>query len=169
MQITGTHFNYYLICHRKLWLFANGVQMEQNSDAVYEGKLIHENSYKERSDRYKEIAIDGIQLDWFDAKNNVVHEIKKSDKKEEAHEWQVKYYLYVLEQNGVNATGLLEYPKLRKTSEVFLTEPDRKYIEEAKLDIENIIHAETVPPKLPKSKCKNCSYFDFCYSNEPEE
>jgi CRISPR-associated exonuclease Cas4 len=51
----------------------------------------------------------------------------------------------------------------------FLTEPDRKYIEEAKLDIENIIHAETVPPKLPKSKCKNCSYFDFCYSNEPEE
>lgn len=21
MNITGTHFNYYLICHRKLWLF----------------------------------------------------------------------------------------------------------------------------------------------------
>jgi CRISPR-associated exonuclease Cas4 len=45
MQITGTHFNYYLICHRKLRLFANGIQMEHTSDAVYEGKLIHETSY----------------------------------------------------------------------------------------------------------------------------
>ena len=85
MQITGTHFNYYLICHRKLWLFANGVNMEQTSDVVYQGKLIHENSYKQRSERFKEIAIEGIQIDYFDSKNNVVHEIKKSDKKEEAH------------------------------------------------------------------------------------
>lgn len=45
MQITGTHFNYYQICHRKLWLFANGINMEHNSHLVYEGKLIHEESY----------------------------------------------------------------------------------------------------------------------------
>ncbi|MDD4227554.1 MAG: Dna2/Cas4 domain-containing protein, partial [Mariniphaga sp.] len=49
MHITGTHFNYYLICHRKLWLFANGINMESNSDLVYEGKLIHETSYSRRS------------------------------------------------------------------------------------------------------------------------
>lgn len=166
MQITGTHFNYYLICHRKLWLFANGVNMEQTSDAVYQGKLIHENSYKQRSDRFKEIAIEGIKIDYFDSKNNVVHEIKKSDKKEEAHSWQVKYYLYVLEQNGINATGVLEYPKLRKTMEVLLSEPDRKYIEDSIKKIEDIIEASSCPQRIQKSKCKNCSYFDFCYANE---
>lgn len=168
MQITGTHFNYYLICHRKLWLFANGINMEQTSDAVYQGKLIHENSYKQRSERFKEIAIEGIKIDYFDAKNNIVHEIKKSDKKEEAHIWQVKYYLYVLEQNGINASGLLEYPKLRKTQEVLLTDPDREYIKEAKQKIEEIIYTETCPARIIKSKCRNCSYFDFCYSNENE-
>jgi len=166
MNITGTHFNYYLICRRKLWLFASGIQMEHTSDAVYEGKLIHETSYPQRSDRFKEIELDGIKLDFFDAKNNVVHEIKKSDKREEAHIWQLKYYLYVLGKNGVAATGVLEYPKLRKTEEVLLSQPDREYIEEALSEIQKIIDSENAPEKLPVSHCRNCSYFDFCYAGE---
>jgi len=101
MRITGTHFNYFLICPRKLWLFHNGIQMEQTSDLVYEGKLIHENSYPFRSDRFREVEIGGIKIDYYDHRNRVVHEIKKSDKREEAHIWQLKYYLYVLEQCGV--------------------------------------------------------------------
>jgi len=165
-MITGTQFNYFLICHRKLWLFANGIQMEHTSDAVLEGKLIHENSYPQRSERFKEIAMDGIKIDFFDAKNKVVHEIKKSDKKEEAHLWQVKYYLFVLKRNGIQATGLLEYPKLRKTQEVFLSEPDKRYIEETELNIDKIINKETCPARIAKSKCRQCSYFDFCWSGE---
>lgn len=169
MYITGTHFNYYQICHRKLWLFANGVNMEHTSETVYEGKLIHENSYKQRSERFKEISVKGIKIDWFDSKNNVVHEIKKSDKKEEAHLWQVKYYLYVLEQNGIRATGLLEYPKLRKTQEVLLTQPDREFIVDSKIEIEKIIASQTCPERVQKSKCRNCSYFDFCYAGEEKD
>jgi len=42
MHITGTHFAYFLICRRKLWLFANNLQMEQESDLVLEGRLLHE-------------------------------------------------------------------------------------------------------------------------------
>ena len=68
MQVTGTHFNYYMICHRKLWLFANGINMESTSDLVYEGKLLHETSYPRRSEKYQEIAIDGIKIDYYDAK-----------------------------------------------------------------------------------------------------
>lgn len=167
MQITGTHFNYFLICHRKLWLFANGIQMEHTSDTVYEGKFIHENSYGRRGDKYQEIAIDGIKLDYFDPKNKLVHEIKKSDKRSEAHRWQVKYYLHVLEQNGVeNCTGLLEYPRLHKTEEVLLSIPDREAIGEMENEIRNIINDDDCPPKLAKSQCKNCSYFDFCHSGE---
>lgn len=167
MQITGTHFSYYLICHRKLWLFANGINMESTSDLVYEGKLIHENSYPQRSEKYQEIEIDGIKIDYYDPKNKVVHEIKKSDKHEEAHEWQVKYYLYVLEQNGVaGATGLLEYPRLHKTEEVLLAQPGREAIVEMLSAIGQIAGAEECPPRLPKARCKNCSYFDFCWSGE---
>lgn len=170
MSITGTHFNYFLICHRKLWLFANGITMESTSDLVYEGKLLHETSYPRRSEKYQEIAIDGIKLDFYDAKNKVVHEIKKSDKHEDAHVWQVKYYLFVLEQNGVlGATGILEYPRLHKTEEVFLTSADRENIAEMITKIETIIRQDNCPERLPKSRCKNCSYFDFCWSGEEEE
>jgi CRISPR-associated exonuclease Cas4 len=167
MFITGTHFNYYMICHRKLWLFANGINMEPTSDLVYEGKLLHETSYPRRSEKYQEIEMDGIKIDYYDPQNKIVHEIKKSDKHEEAHEWQVKYYLYVLEQNGVEGvSGLLEYPKLHKTDEVLLTTPDRETIHEMLAKIEQIIRSENCPDLLPESRCKNCSYFDFCRSGE---
>ncbi|HPD25087.1 MAG TPA: CRISPR-associated protein Cas4, partial [Bacteroidales bacterium] len=129
MQITGTHFNYYQVCKRKLWLFANGINMEDTSDLVYDGKLIHETSYPQRSERYEEVEIDGIKIDYYDARNKVIHEMKRSDKVEEAHIWQVKYYIYVLERNGVkDVSGLLEYPTLRQTTKVELKDADRQKI-----------------------------------------
>jgi len=167
MQITGTYFNYFMLCHRKLWLFANGIQMEQNSDLVYEGKLIHETSYPQRSDRYSEVEIDGIRIDYYDRLNKVIHEIKRSDKHEEAHEWQVKYYIFVLERNGIEgATGLLEYPKIRETKEVILSDIDREIIKEHKDLIEKIITSDICPVRKPIGKCRNCSYLDFCHSGE---
>ena len=123
MNINGIYFNYYQVCKRKLWLFANGINMEHTSDTVYDGKLLHETSYPQRAERYEEMLIsaeyEGItligQIDYFDARNKVIHEIKRSDKVEEAHVRQVKFYLWLLELNGVDgATGILEYPKLRK-------------------------------------------------------
>ncbi len=166
MQITGTHFNYYILCHRKLWLFANGIQMEHTSDLVYEGKMIHETSYQERSERFREVEINGIKIDYYDPKLRLVHEVKKSDKYEEAHEWQLKYYLYVLEQNGVDGvTGILEYPKLRVKNEVVLSDIDREKIKDFEVEIENIVHSDECPVRKPKSKCRNCSYLDFCYCN----
>ena len=169
-MITGTQFNYYQICHRKLWLFSNGINMEHTSDLVYEGKLIHETSYPQRSERYTEIELDGIKIDYFDARNKVIHEIKKSDSHEEAHEWQVKYYIYILECNGVEGvTGILEYPKLRETREIILSEPDREEIREIVKNIEKIIASDICPERLKISKCKNCSYFDFCWSGEVNE
>ena len=74
MQVTGTHINYYFSCHRQLWLFANGIQMEHTHDAVSEGKLIHQTSYPQRPSRYEEIAIEGIKIDFYDSKNRFIHE-----------------------------------------------------------------------------------------------
>ena len=94
MNPTGTHFNYYHVCHRKLWLSANSITMEHTSDLVSEGRLIHQESYPNRSARYEEVAIDGVKVDFYDPRASVIHEIKKSNKVEAAHLWQLKYYMY---------------------------------------------------------------------------
>ncbi|MDZ4204491.1 MAG: CRISPR-associated protein Cas4 [Bacteroidales bacterium] len=167
MNITGTHFNYYLVCHRKLWLFASGVQMEHTSELVEMGKLIHESSYPNRSERYEEIELAGIKIDYFDAKRKVIHEIKKSDKLEPAHEWQLKYYLWVLLQHGIEGvTGILEYPKMRKTQEVVLSSIDLEEIPDMVRNIETLVQNPLCPPRVKIGICKNCSYFDFCWSGE---
>ncbi|MCU0430981.1 MAG: CRISPR-associated protein Cas4 [Cytophagaceae bacterium] len=167
MQLTATHINYFYICLRKLWLFANGIGMEHTSDLVAEGKQLHEHSYSQRSEKYKEIEIGGSKIDYYDAKNKVVHEIKKSPSKEVAHVWQVKYYLWLLEQQGVQGvTGILEYPKLRTREEVFITDHDRHEILILLKRIEEIIESENIPERISKNKCKNCSYYDFCWVEE---
>lgn len=167
MQLTATHINYYHICHRKLWLFANGINMEHTSDTVAEGKLIGETTYPQRAEKYTEIEIGGSKIDFYDAKNKVIHEIKKSDSIEAAHEWQVKYYIWLLQQNGIEgATGILEYPKLRHTSHVALSQEDHTYLEQAMKHIENIISSEACPPRINSKICKRCSYYDFCYIEE---
>ena len=165
--MTGTHFNYYQICHRKLWLFANGINMEHTSDLVYDGKLIHESSYPQRSERYEELEIDGVKIDYYDVRNKVIHEIKRSDKVEHAHEWQVKYYIYVLERNGIeDVKGVLEYPALRHTAPVILTDADRIRITEMEKEIRQLIEGDVCPPVINAKICKNCSYYDFCYIGE---
>lgn len=170
MTPTGTHFSYYHICHRKLWLFANGINMEHTNDTVYDGKLIHEGSYPQRTERYEEISIEGIKVDYFDAKRRVIHEIKRSDKVEKAHEWQVKYYIYVFERNGIDGcSGLLEYPTIRKTMRVDLTEEDREEIKRMEQEIVQIIESEDCPPLNKKRICKSCSYYDFCFTTELDE
>lgn len=165
--MTGTHFNYYHVCHRKLWLFANGINMEHTSDLVYEGKMLHESVYPQRSERYEELEIEGCKIDYYDARNKVVHEIKKSDKIESAHEWQVKYYIRVLERNGLEGvTGILEYPTMRHTQRVELTEDDRKRIGEIEKEIDTLIHQESCPTVIHSKICKSCSYYEFCYVEE---
>ncbi len=167
MQITGTHINYYFICRRKLWLFANGIQMEHTSDLVYEGKLIHETAYPQRSEKYEEVQIGGIKVDFYDTKNKVIHELKKSNKVEAAHEWQLKYYIYVFEKACINGvSGILEYPKLRKKKEIYLSDIDRERILEIEKEIEEITGSETCPDVINSKICKRCSYYDFCYAGE---
>lgn len=167
MNITGTHIAYFHTCHRKLWLFANGIQMEHTSNIVAEGKLIAETTYLDRARKYTELAIEGVKIDFYDAKNKVVHEVKKSDKVEHAHIAQVKYYLYILHKNGINnVEAIIEYPKLKQ----------REYLqwEDSIIDeciewinnIGNIISSTSCPNLVKKGICKSCSYFDLCYINE---
>jgi CRISPR-associated exonuclease Cas4 len=176
MPLTATHINYNIVCQRKLWLFSHDVVMEQTSDVVFEGKLIGENSYTQRAERYTEISMQatfqGIELsakiDFYDARNRIVHEVKKSDKLEQAHIAQIKFYLYILETNGINSPeGILEYPKLRQTLNIPPLSPeDKKEIETWILETQNILEQDSCPPIIKKTYCKTCSYHDFCFVSE---
>ncbi|MCO5249444.1 MAG: CRISPR-associated protein Cas4 [Chitinophagales bacterium] len=175
MNITGTHINYYRLCPRKLWLFANEIQMEQTSNIVADGKVIEEESYLQRSEKYTQIQLfhdyNGIplsgKLDFFDIKNKIIHETKRSNKVEDAHIWQVKFYLWLLQLNDIEAEkGVIEYPKLRKTEEVILKSEDITYLEKAVVEIIGLIHNDRCPPVLNAKICKSCSYYDFCYAQE---
>ena len=167
MKATGTLVSYYVFCKRRMWLHANDIRMEQTSDLVAEGKLIHETSYPQRPERYTELEIDGSVIDFYDARNKIIHEVKKSDSVEAAHEWQVKYYIWLLKKNGVDGvTGLIEYPKLRETTKVELTDEEVNRLEKMVAEIEHIIAAESCPERMDAKICKRCSYYEFCYVDE---
>lgn len=163
-HITGTHIAYFQLCHRKLWLFAKGIQMEQRSELVAEGKFIEERSYRQRAERWKEIQIEGCKIDYFDPKRGIVREVKKSAKHESAHIAQVKYYLYVLERNGIKVShGLLEYPRLRETEEVWLQLGDREEIAAWEIRIRALLAQKICPSLEKKTLCKRCAYREFCF------
>jgi CRISPR-associated exonuclease Cas4 len=164
MLITPTHINYYHVCHRKLWLFSHGIQMEHTSDLVSEGKLIHETSYPQRPEKYTEVKLDEAVIDFYDAKNREIHEVKKSDKIEKAHIAQVKYYIYLLKKIGIDGVkGIIEYPKLRNTESVELSTGDEADIENWKRQIKDIYSGDC-PGTIGRSLCKSCSYLELCYS-----
>ena len=167
MQINATLINLYNVCKREMWLHVHGIRMEHTSDLVAEGKLIHETSYPQRPERYTELSIDGSVIDFYDARDKIIHEIKKSDKMENAHEWQVKYYIWLLKKNGVEGVkGILEYPKLRQTTKVELTNEDEACLEKMVVEIKHIVDDETCPQRIDAKICKNCSYYEFCYVDE---
>lgn len=181
-KITGTHIAYYFICARKLWFFCKGIRCEQESDAVRMGKHIHETSYKREK---KEIKIDGvIVVDWIDHEKKVIHEVKKSDKMETSHTWQLKYYMWYLEQKGLDVaddqalqgfetlggleedgyTGELNYPRLNKKKSIVLTVKDRNEIEDTIIpNIEQIANLKKPPSTIDWKVCKTCSYNELCY------
>lgn len=167
MYVTATHINYYYVCRRKLWLFGNAINMEHTSDLVTEGKLVHETSYPNRAAKYEEVSIGGSKIDFYDPKAKIIHEIKKSEAKEDAHIWQVKYYIYLFEREGIEGvSGMIEYPLLRETFRVELEDADRERLKKIIGEIRELVQMEECPIRLPKKKCGQCSYFEFCYVEE---
>ena len=143
--------------------------MEHSSELVADGKLTHETSYPQRAEKYTELQLGGIKIDFFDAQKKVVHEVKRSAAMEETHEWQLKYYLYVLGEFGISgASGVLEYPRLRQTKAVTLTPDDESEITEALVQIEHLVSSQDCPARVKRKLCDKCSYFDFCYAGEDE-
>ena len=160
-DITGLMVYYYEVCKRKLWYFVNEIQLEENNSNVILGKLLEENTYTRDE---KKINIDGIiNIDFIRSKK-IWHEIKKSNSIEPASLLQVQYYLYYLEKKGlIGLKGILDYPLLKQTVEVNLTDKDRENLDNIIIGIKEILRKES-PPALEKNGiCKKCAYFDLCF------
>ena len=162
LRISGTEVNYYFICKRKLWLYSKNLTMEQDSDDVYMGKLVHETSY--RSKPRKEMMIDNlIKIDIADA-GDKIHEVKLSKKMNIAHRFQLLYYLYYLKQCGMrNLVGELNYPRLRQKEEVRLLPEDEARIRQILHEIGEIKRLSESPPAEFSRLCKRCSYAELCW------
>ena len=160
-DITGLMVYYYEVCKRKLWYFTNDIQLEENNSNVILGKLLEENSYTRDE---KKINIDGvINIDFIRSKK-ILHEIKKSNSIEPASILQIQYYLYYLEKKGlIGLKGILDYPLLKQTVKVNLSDSDRENLENIIIGIKEILGKESPPILEKKNICKKCAYFDLCF------
>lgn len=72
--------------------------------------------------------------------------------------------MYYLEERGVKEIeAKVDYPLLKQTKEVFLTQEDREILKKAVKDIEQIMGKESIPKKLNEKICKKYAYYDLCY------
>lgn len=166
VRITGTMVAYFFICRRKLWLFARGLNLENvsgNADVI-KGRILHETRFKRESDR--EMVFDTVKIDFLRFQGQIfIHEIKKSKKFEEAHLWQLKYYIYFLQKQGINCmSGVIHYPSSMRKVEVTMEENDAQLIKGALKEIAELIKNPVLPKCLNKKMCLRCAYFDFCYA-----
>ncbi|MEM2003697.1 MAG: CRISPR-associated protein Cas4 [Nitrososphaeria archaeon] len=160
LEVTGTQFNYYFVCKRKLWFFGRGLEQEHESDLVLLGRLLHEYSYKRK---LKEIQIGRIKIDFIGSRGEV-HEVKRSRKIEDAHVHQLLYYLYYLKKIGAGEfVGVLHYPLLKKTYRYILTREAEEKIAKILSEINEILSMSKPPEPINVRYCRKCSYNELCW------
>lgn len=176
IPITGMLMGYYLICPRKAWLSQRGIWMEQESESVQIGRLIDKSSYK-RAEKNLDLEAqlpDGSLLvgrvDWAELKEGVLHETKKGRACEDAHKWQLRFYLWLLKRcevlgpNGKPFTGMLNYPRLRKTLAVAFEPEDEKTLETMTIHLKTLLQMDHPPQRIERRTfCKKCAFEELCY------
>ncbi len=160
MKITGVMVQYYIVCKRELWFFANQINMNYNSDDISIGRHIHEKSYSREK---KNINLGDIAFDFVKSGDkDVIYEIKKSSKLEEPVRYQLYYYLWNAKKMGRDVEGMLVYPEEKKREKLILTPEVEKEVEKIIQEIPSIINNPSPPPVIIKPYCKRCTYYELC-------
>lgn len=167
LRVRGTEVHYYVLCPRKLWWYAHGLEQEhvqgnRGAENVALGSLLHQESYPDRPRR--DLLLDDLlRLDFTEG--GAVHEIKKSKGGQRAALYQLLYYLYYLKhEKGIETTGVIEYPKLRRREEVTLTPELETDVAQILAGVQQTRELPTPPPvAVPMSLCKKCAYQDLCW------
>ena len=162
-HITGTLINYYFHCKTQCWLHANRINLEDNSEDIRIGKILHE--INEEKAKKAEIQIDNVKIDKLT--RDYLVEVKKSDSDPVAVKWQVLLYLQKLKEKGVIKKGKIEYIEKnrqdKKTQIVELDEANERELLDVLVEIEKLILQETPPSPKFENKCKKCAYYEYCF------
>ncbi len=162
LSATGTEINYFFVCKRKLWYSAKYINCEAEHDNVALGNLLHSSHYMRKK---KEFLIDKVKVDWLDLDKKIIHEVKKSDRMEDAHGWQLRYYIWYFKTKGIgDFTGELNYPELKKKNKITLADEDIPELMNILKGVEDVKNAG-LPDALPKNTgvCKKCAYYELCF------
>jgi CRISPR-associated exonuclease Cas4 len=163
MKITGTMVNYYFHCKRQCWLFANRINLEDNSEDVRVGKILHE--LKTEGRKNTEISIDNIRVDKID--NTYITEIKRSDADMDAVKWQTLYYIKTLKDKGILRKGKIEIIEKKHTEKTIIyIELDEKLEQQLAIimeEMEDLIAFSEPPSVKLEPKCKKCAYYEYCF------
>ena len=146
---------------------AHQIEPEREFDLLEQGRLNTEAHYERET---KEIELPGgVRVDKVRKEKGrlVLSEIKKSSKFLPAAKLQLAYYLWVLEQEGVQASGEVLVPDEREREEITLDD-----MREELLSAMNAIQTLISEPRPPRAEwlhyCKTCAYAEFCWSGELE-
>lgn len=163
MKINGTLINYYFHCKRQFWLHGNRINLEDNSEDVRIGKILHE--LKSEGKKNTEILIDNVKIDKIT--DEYLVEIKKSDADIEAVKWQVLLYLKILKNKGIDRKGKIEFQEKNKQKKkiiyIELTDELEKELEKLKVYMEKLMESDMPPKTYEVKKCKKCAYYEYCY------
>lgn len=163
MKLTGTLINYYFHCRRQCWLLGNRINLEDNSEDVRIGRVLHE--IRAEGDKSRELAIGNIKIDKL-TKEYLV-EIKKSDADVEATKWQVLLYLKILKEKGIARKGKIEFIEKNKTNKkiiiIELDEEAEKELNNIEIKINDLINNSIAPMPDLKRGCKKCAYYEYCF------
>lgn len=164
--VGGVDIHYLVLCKRKLWLYKKGVRMEDESDRVVLGQVLHETAYPSLDRR--EIMIDEMfKIDAIDG--DYVREVKLSSRMTEADRMQMLFYLYQLSLRGIKKKGLISYTKERRTEELELKEEDKPIIAKLIREVYEVIQQPKPPAVKKVPYCKSCAYYEFCFIREVNE
>ncbi len=163
IKITSSLIEAFVYCPRQAWLLSRQLIGNQDDDNLGIGRWIAETSYNREQ---KEVSLSSGKADAITQKDGktIVVEVKKSSKYLQTARFQVLFHLLKLKEQGVKAKGEIRVPKEKKTESVELSDENERLLNSFLEQINKTLDSDVLPPAEFATKCKKCSYIEFCFS-----
>lgn len=164
MVVPPSVYNAFLICRRQAWLMQRHMNADQSNTYLDIGRLISEETFEREN---KEIYIPdlGAKLDLVTKRDGeyFIGEVKKSSATLDSGINQLKYYLFLLKNKGLEIKGMIKIPKEKKSVEIILTDEDINTIKMNLQDFEKTVMLPSPPEAIRLKICPKCAHYEFCF------
>lgn len=162
--ITGSAFLSFVTCKRQAWLTLHRFSPESENEYLLLGDYIHRTTFSKAQN--KEIELPGAKLDmiWENSKMTIVGEIKKSSKSIKGARVQLLYYLKLLKERGIEATGEIIIPQEHKRLPINLTTDEEKELADIEQELIELGLSDKPPCPIRIKQCAKCGYSNYCWS-----